>query len=604
MQNQTIDTSVRQIELLAPAANADTAIEAIKHGADAVYIGPPSHGARKSASNSIEDIKRVIDYAHPFGAKVYATVNTIVFDSELKNVERLIYDLYRIGTDALIVQDMGILRMDIPPIALHASTQCDTRTPEKARFLQEAGFSQIVLARELTLSEIKAIHEAVDVPLECFVHGALCVSYSGRCHASQATVGRSANRGECAQICRWPFTLIDDTGKVIVRDRHLLSLKDFNLSDRLEELIEAGASSLKIEGRLKDTDYVKNIVAYYRQRLDKIIEAHPDKYCRSSSGKSEISFIPKADKSFNRGFTHYFIDSRSPKEITSPLTPKSMGELITDVSQLHNGDGISYFDEKKEYRGVMVNGVKEKKIIGNKEFHLPKNARIHRTFDVQWQKELAKQTATRRLRLDVKLTDKYITAIDERGVKAEISLPEGLETARTKKSLREMFDKFGNTIYQLHDFDENDFHLFIPASKLAELRRNLVELLEATARATYKFDYRRKENKNIPYPSKQLDYRDNVANMMAENFYSSHGVVEIQPALEVTKKSADKADSNEEGKIVMTTRHCILREMGKCLKWTPASKRDFLLPLSIESGNNRFRLHFDCSNCEMQVKLT
>ena len=335
---------MRELELLAPAGNADIAIEAILHGADAVYIGPPTHGARKAAANSLEDIKKVVSFAHQFGAKVYCTVNTIIYENELTEVESLIRKLYIIGVDALIVQDMGILRMDIPPIALHASTQCDTRTPEKAKFLEDVGFSQLVLARELTLNEIKKIHDTVDVPLECFIHGALCVSYSGRCHASQATKGRSANRGACAQICRLPFNLTDSRGRVLQKNKHLLSLKDFNLSDNLEELIQVGVSSFKIEGRLKEVGYVKNVVAYYRQKIDEIIRKYPDKYRRSSYGKSTIDFIPQLDKSFNRGFTTYFLNDRRPANISSPDTPKSMGEIITDINQLNNGDGISYFD--------------------------------------------------------------------------------------------------------------------------------------------------------------------------------------------------------------------------------------------------------------------
>ncbi len=599
----------RAIELLAPAASAEIAIEAIKHGADAVYIGASSHGARKSASNSVEDIKRVVDFAHPYGAKVYVTVNTIVYDSEIPAVEKLISELYRAGVDALIVQDMGILRMNIPPIALHASTQCDTRTPEKARFLQDVGFSQIVLARELTLDEIMAIHERVSVPLECFVHGALCVSYSGRCHISQATTGRSANRGECAQLCRWKYNLVDADGKVIARDRHLLSLKDFNLSDRLEQLLEAGASSFKIEGRLKDAAYVKNVVAFYRRKLDEIFAGKPELYCRSSFGISEITFRPQLEKSFNRGFTHYFIDSRRPQNISSPLTPKSMGEIIKDPSQLHNGDGISFFNSQKEYEGVMVNGVKGKRIIANRAFNLPKNAKIHRTFDIQWQKELARPTATRKLWLDVSITNRFIEAIDERGVSVKISLPTDLETAKNRRSVRDQFDKFGNTVYKLRELHEDDFNLFIPASRLSDIRRQLVDALDVAAKATYTFDYRRKETPEALYPSAALDYRDNVSNRLAADFYLSHGVTDIEPAMEISplkngnipSSKKDNISSSEKGKILMTTRHCILREMGLCLKETPASRRPFRLPLKLTSGPHTFPLHFDCPNCQMEL---
>ncbi|MDE5652991.1 MAG: U32 family peptidase, partial [Muribaculaceae bacterium] len=477
MQTSDQQPTPRKIELLAPAANADIAIEAILHGADAVYIGPQSHGARKSAANSTAEIRRVIDFAHPFGVKVYATVNTIVYDHEIPEVERLIRELYQAGVDAVIVQDMGILEMDLPPIALHSSTQCDTRTPEKARFLEAAGFSQIVLARELTVEEISDIAKGVSVPLECFVHGALCVSYSGRCHASQSACGRSANRGECAQICRLPFTLADADGHILERDRHLLSLKDFNLSDNLEELLVAGVSSLKIEGRLKDASYVKNIVALYRQRLDAVIAAHPDLYCRASAGRSEISFKPEASKSFNRGFTRYFFDSRRPEAISSPLTPKSMGEVISDIHELHNGDGISYFNSKNEYEGVMVNGIKGNRIIGNREFRIPPGTAIHRTLDIQWQKALSRPTATRRMRLDVVLTDTSLSARDELGRRACVALPADLEAAMTRKSLRDNFNKLGNTIYYLGDFDDSAFSRFIPPSQFAECRRRLIDML-------------------------------------------------------------------------------------------------------------------------------
>ena len=589
---------MRDIELLAPAANADIAIEAILHGADAVYIGPPDHGARKNAANSIDDIRRVADFAHPFGARVYATVNTIVYDNETDGVERLVWELYHAGVDALIVQDMALLRMNLPPIELHASTQCDTRTPQKARFLQDVGFSQIVLARELTLSEIKDITDSVSVPVETFIHGALCVSYSGRCHASQSALGRSANRGECAQICRLPFTLTDADGKVLARNRHLLSLKDFNASDRLEQLLEAGVSSFKIEGRLKDAAYVKNTVAYYRKRIDEIIAANPENYRRSSYGRSEYTFTPDLSKSFNRGFTHYFLDSRRPKDISSPLTPKSMGETVTDLSQLRNGDGISFFNARNEYEGVMVNGVSNGKIKGNRPFVLPKGAVIHRTFDSAMQKLLARPSATRRIRLDVTLTPLLLEGVDERGVRAAVSLDADVQTAKTPRNLREAFDKLGNTIYYLGDFSvvaDND--IFIPASQLADARRRLIEAMTRTSRATYKFARRAEENPDAKYPSASLDYQDNVANRLAADFYRSHGVSSIEPAME----TEIPGESNAAPRWVMTTRHCILRESGRCLRQTPPARRDFRLPLTLQSGQIRFTLDFDCNNCEMHL---
>ncbi|MDE6811288.1 MAG: U32 family peptidase [Muribaculaceae bacterium] len=587
-------TSPRPIELLAPAANADIAIQAILHGADAVYIGPPSHGARKAASNSIEDIKRVVDFAHPFGARVYVTVNTIIYEEEVKKVERLISELYVIGVDAIIIQDLGILRMDIPPIALHASTQCDTRTPEKAEFLQQLGFSQIVLARELSISEIKSIADKVDVPLECFIHGALCVSYSGRCHASQEITGRSANRGECAQICRWSFNLLDADNKVIERNKHLLSLKDLNLSDRLKELLEAGVTSFKIEGRLKDVNYVKNIVALYRNRIDEIIASYPELYKRSSYGQIDIDFHPEANKSFNRGYTHYFLDSRQPVDISSKLTPKSMGELITDISQLHNGDGISFFNKNNEYEGMMVNGVSGQRVLGNKKFILPKNTIIHRTFDIEWQKKMQRCTAQRCMRLDIKLNDSHIEARDESDNAVVLPISQKLDVARNKISIRNLFDKFGNSIFYLGSFDQSSFTKFIPPSQLSEIRRNIINMMLQAQKINYKFDYRRKENPEALYISDSVDYKDNIANSLAEKVYREHGVIHIQRALEVSKK-------NNNRKVIMTTRHCILRELGKCLLHTPVTKRNFRLPLRLESGNNSFTLHFDCSNCQMEV---
>ena len=313
---------MRKLELLAPAANKEVARQAILHGADAVYMGAYSHGARHRAANSIEDIQETVRFAHQFRAKVYVTVNTLVYDNEIEKVEHLVHELYRVGVDAIIVQDMSLLRMNIPPIELHASTQCDTRTLEKGKFLEKMGFSQLVLARELSLKEIKDICDGVDVPVECFIHGALCVSYSGRCQASELCMGRSANRGECGQMCRLPYKLINGKGETIIKDRYLLSLSDFNASSYIGEMIDAGVSSFKIEGRLKDADYVKNVTAAYRKIIDDYISANPEKYCRSSFGRSVISFTPSLEKSFNRGFTNYFLNGRGDRKMDSLLTPK------------------------------------------------------------------------------------------------------------------------------------------------------------------------------------------------------------------------------------------------------------------------------------------
>lgn len=590
----------RKLELLSPAANIEIARQAILHGADAVYIGGPSHGARKSVSNSLDDIASLVDFAHGFRSKVYVTVNTIVFENEIAKVEKLCRDLYHSGVDALIVQDMGLLRMHLPPVSLHASTQCDIRTPEKARFLQDAGFSQLVLARELTIGEIKDIVSNVDIPVECFVHGALCVSYSGRCHASYESTGRSANRGECSQICRLPFTLKDADGRVLVKDRHLLSLKDFNAYGRLEDLIDAGVASFKIEGRLKDMDYVKNITAFYSRRLDSIISRR-EGLRRSSCGSSSISFVPDPFKSFNRGFTDYFLSDRRPDSIASILTPKSLGEIVTDMKKLHNGDGISFFDEKGEYRGVNINKADNGRIVTARGVRIPYDAEIHRTFDLEWQKTMNRVTADRKLSVKVRLDETGVSASDERGLSVRIPLEKKYEQALKPVDYIKEFGKLGNTIYKLECFSSALSHdLFIPNSDLGRLRRALVTALDTANLITYPYEYRRQENPDSLYPYKVLDYKDNVANSLAEKFYMSHGVESIGKAMEVAM------DNNKEDRVVMTTRHCILRELGMCRRGISQNDGKGMLkrakePFILTGGNRSYRLRFDCSRCEMQL---
>lgn len=583
----------QSLELLAPAANAEVAIEALKHGADAIYIGAMSHGARKTAGNKLEDIAKVVDYAHKFRARVYVTVNTIIYENELNVVAKLCRDLYKIGVDALIVQDMALVRLDIPPISLHASTQCDIRTVEKAKFLQEIGMSQIVLARELTLREIKEITHAVDIPVECFVHGALCVSYSGRCHISQVETGRSANRGECSQLCRLPYTLKDGKGNVLAKDKYLLSLKDFNASEKLEDLVEAGVRSFKIEGRLKDKNYVKNIVTYYRNKLDRIIEKFPDRYKRSSFGRSEVSFDGQPEKSFNRGFTDYFLSSRRPESIASLLTPKSMGEIIYDVKELNNGDGISFFDQEKKYTGVNVNRVEGNKIVSAKKVAIPRNALIHRTNDIEWEKRLDRETAKRFIWLDITIDLSGVTALDERGVEIRIPLNVTVEEARKPMDYRDEFSKLGNTIYRLRNYTTFlSPSVFIPRSDIGKLRREIVDSLERANKATYLFEYRRDESISSIFPYKNLDYRDNVANSVAEKFYKDHGVKRVDYALETTKKRTEKKT------VLMTTRHCVLRELGLCKR---LAGRNLKGPFTLSTGDKQYGLHFNCADCEMEV---
>lgn len=597
---------MRTLELLAPARDAEVARQAILHGADAVYMGASSHGARKSAANSIDDIRRTVDFAHQFRARIYVTVNTIVYEHELKSVEKLITDLYRAGVDAVIVQDMGILRLDIPPIALHASTQCDTRTLAKARFLQDVGFSQIVLARELTLSEIRNICGALEVPVEVFVHGALCVSYSGRCHASQYLRGRSANRGECAQICRLPFDLIDSARNTLTCGRHLLSLKDLNASSSLEALIGAGVSSFKIEGRLKDAAYVKNVTAWYSRELDRIISASGGELRRSSFGRSQTSFDPDLNKSFNRSFTHYFLDARRPSAaISNPLTPKSMGEPVDDRRLLNRGDGISWIDTRSgEYKGALVNNINpDGTLFTSDGSRLPLGQQVFRTADLRFDKILDRESATRTIGVDISIGCSGVTASDERGVKVRLPLGFALNQQASKpQDHTASFMKLGGTIYSPSAVkSEIPADRFIPLSHLTALRRQLLSALDAANTDTYTFDYRRSEKLDVKFERDSLDYRDNVANSLARKFYTDHGVNTFEQAMEVSAASR-RPHKSERGELtLMTARHCILRDMGKCLRTVAGKDMKDRLPLTLRHGNETLRLQFDCDRCEMRV---
>lgn len=602
------------IELLAPARDAAIAIAAIDHGADAVYMGASHHGARADAANSLDDVRRACDYAHMFGSRLYATVNTLVYDEELLQVERLIHDLYRIGVDALIVQDLGILRLDLPPIALHASTQCDLRTPEKARFLEALGFSQLVLARELTLDEISAIRQATTVPLEGFIHGALCVSYSGRCAISQVFKGRSANRGECAQLCRLPYDLTDDKGNILVAGKHLLSLHDLSHHDRIEQMMAAGITSFKIEGRLKDSGYVKNVVAYYRRALDQAIDRHSDICQRASHGTVELTFHPALERSFNRGFTHYFLDGRHPADGTSMAninTPKSQGQYIgkamgckgnilkIDTSHtLANGDGLSFVDNDGKFSGMRVNRVMDRHTLQLREHvTIARGTPIYRTADKKMSDLLAQPSATRSIALDAEM--RYhdgllsLTLADERGNRVTHSLNCDLQPADKPQSQRQSAElgKLGGTVYRLHHVQVPG-HVFIPASVLSRLRRETLSLLDRTHALCRPVAKRRAEDKSVPYPSQSLAAADNVANHLARQVYTDHGVTHIQPALE-TGAAAD-ADTP-----LMHTRYCLRRQLGACLRGAHAHSlpRDLFL----QTGDTRLRITCDCSRCEMKI---
>ena len=606
-----MQTKSRPIELLSPAKDLNCGIEAINHGADAVYIGAPKFGARSAAGNSLEDIRELCGYAHLYGARIYVTLNTILKEDELEEAERMIWDLWRVGTDALIIQDMGITRLNLPPIPLHASTQTDNRTPEKVRFLEAAGFTQVVLARELSLNEIRRISEATTVPLEVFVHGALCVSYSGQCYLSAALSGRSANRGECAQYCRLPYTMVDATGTEIVTHKHLLSLKDMNRSDQLEALLDAGVSSLKIEGRLKDVGYVKNITAYYRKKLDAVLSRRPE-YRRASAGRSTYTFEPVAEKSFNRGLTPFLLEGRTA-DITAFNTPKSLGEpvgtvkeikgnsfTVAGLKQLNNGDGLVFFNRKGELEGFRVNRVEANRVFPLDMPQLAPKTPLYRNFDQAFDKLLAKPSAERKLSVEIEFLDNpfgfTLCMEDETGARIMLTEPFAKELARRERqdNIRTQLSKLGNTPFEASKvvvgLSEN---WFVPSSLLADMRRRGVEKLLEARRARYPRETvkRVQPSVSIPFPERQLTYLGNVANGKARSFYQDHGVEQIDPAFELSPRKDVP---------LMFTKHCLRYSMG----WCPTYQKDkspYKEPYYLLYKDTRLRLQFDCKHCQMLV---
>lgn len=602
----------RPIELLAPAKTADIGIEAVLHGADAVYIGGPCFGARAAAANSVNDIARLVDFAHRYEARVYVTLNTLLYDDELKPAERLIAELYRVGVDALIVQDMGVLRLDIPPIALHASTQTDNRTVEKVRFLYDAGFSRVVLARELSGEQIRTIAEMVPVELEVFVHGALCVSYSGQCYLSRALSGRSANRGECAQYCRLPYTLLDADRRPLIRDKHLLSLKDMNRTDRLETLLDAGATSLKIEGRLKELSYVKNVTAWYRRRLDEIFERRPE-YRAASSGRVELSFEPMPQKSFNRGFTRYFFDGCPDKDMGSPDTPKSLGEPVGRVVQvrgsvlkiqgsgvLHNGDGLCFLNKKGVFEGFRVNRVEDAVVYPFEKLNISSGTLLYRNYDRLFEQALQKKSAQRRIPVDLRLyeiQDGFALKItDNSGRSAVVARDWGKEEARTPQieNQKAQLSRLGDTCFEARSVDVLcSKEYFLPASLLADLRRETVDRMMLVRRLSYRPSRRREEGSAL-YPVSELDYLGNVSNASARAFYQAHGVKKIAPAYECEPV---------EGVALMFTRFCLKRQWGRCPRENvrPQGGSVWKEPLFLQYRDTLLRLEFDCRLCQMRL---
>lgn len=603
----------RPIELLAPAKNLECGMEAINHGADAVYIGAPRFGARAAAGNSLEDIEALVRYAHLYRVRIYVTVNTILKEEELADTEKMIWDLYRVGVDALIVQDMGITRLNLPPIPLHASTQMDNRTPQKVKFLAEAGFRQVVLARELTLDEIAKIHAACpDTPLEVFVHGALCVSYSGQCYVSQACFGRSANRGECAQFCRLSFDMVDADGKTIARGKHLLSLKDMNQSDNLEALLDAGASSLKIEGRLKDVAYVKNVTAYYRQKLDAILKRRKE-YVRASSGTVRLAFRPQLDKSFSRGFTDYFLHGRTP-DIFSFHTPKSLGEemgvvkevrgnyfTVAGVKPFSNGDGLCYLDEQGKLHGFRVNRVENNKLYPQEMPRLRPKTKIYRNFDQEFERVMQKKSAERKIAVSMLFEENNfgftLTLTDEDDNCISVTLPAEKTLARTPQAenLKNQLGKLGNTPFELEKLDISlSADWFVPSSALADLRRNAVEKLLEARCINYPQERVRFPKTTHAFIAGDLTYLGNVMNTKAQAFYHDHGVKRIEPAFE----KEPRTDA-----VLMFCKHCLRYSMGWCPvhhKVKSPYKEPYYL---VSTDGRRFRLDFDCKVCQMKVSL-
>lgn len=629
---------MRTLELLAPAKNLECGLAAISHGADAVYIGADHFGARASAGNSVEDIKQLCDYAHLFGAKVYVTVNTIIYEDELDATRDLIMRLAEIGVDALLVQDMATLEMRRVALqkvghapVLHASTQMDNRTVEKVRWLRSLGFTRAVLARELSLNEIRAIHEAVpDVELEVFVHGALCVSYSGQCYASQHLFGRSANRGECAQVCRMKYDLIDADGKTIVSDRYLLSMKDMSQIDALEQLADAGASSFKIEGRLKDVDYVKNVVSAYSQRLDQVIRHRKTDYRRASWGTVEYHFQPDLNKTFNRGYTHYFLKGRT-HDLPTMVTPKALGEFVGTVKDVRrdalrvtgtaafaNGDGLCFIKDRTETaEGELLEGFRVNRVEGNwlYPFHMPRNLRrgmsLYRNNDVAFEKTLSGDTAHRTMPVTMTFSttdDGFrLTMTIETGFSKSLSWSADTVFAYQaanrpqEENIRKQLSKLGGTVFEAKEItiEESAKGLFVPSSVLAQLRRDAVD---AYPKALHDYHVNNEttvdnhvDGAPVEYWSpeyKKHPYLYNVSNHAARAFYEQHGMEDVSPALE-TKEPKDP--------VVMQCRYCIRYELGFCVR-RGGRKPEWHEPLHLRLGDGRgFRLDFRCDECQMNL---
>ena len=608
----------RRIELLAPAKDAAIAMAAIKCGADAVYMGAQRFGAREAAYNTVESIKQVVDFAHQYYAKVYVTLNTLLKDDELAPAEMMIGQLEKTGIDGLIIQDTGLLELDLPGLPIIASTQMNNDTPEKVRFLQDVGFSRAILARELTLEQIRQIREATTIELECFIHGALCVGASGQCYMSYAIGGRSGNRGQCAQPCRRIYSVKDQQGKIIAKDRHLLSVKDLNLSEHLEELIDAGVDSFKIEGRLKDVAYVANTASFYRRRLDEIIAKK--KLKRASSGTTRIDFEPNPEKTFNRGFSDYGITGNKTN-LGSIDTPKSMGEYVGTVTEtgkdyfvidseqeLHNADGLCFFNKQKNLAGTVINRVEGNKIYPQKMQDISKGQKIYRNYDYEFYRKLTGEPAQRKIGLSMVMRESadglILSGTDEDGNEATVEISgdkqPALKKEQAKQTIITQLSKLGNTIFACSELrvETSDVY-FLPVSRLNAAKRGLTEKMLEAREANRPRAAGHILKNDVPYPQKELNFRGNVLNKKAEEFYHRHGVETIEPTAE--------SGLDLSGKVVMTTKYCLRQELGLCGgKWfDKLTTKDNKTPaeplILVDEDDREYEVNFPCGRCGMEI---
>ncbi|MDR0691615.1 MAG: U32 family peptidase [Prevotellaceae bacterium] len=594
------------IELLAPAKDYYGGKAAIDCGADAVYIAAQRFGAREAAGNAMTDIERLIRYAHRYYAKVYLTLNTILYDHELEAARALAVEAWHAGIDAVIVQDMALLEMSLPPVPLFASTQTHNATPEKVKFLQAAGFQRVILARELSLAQIRDIRQNTAVDLEFFVHGALCVCYSGQCYLSEALTGRSANRGACAQPCRNTYDLLDANGRTLVKNKHLMSLPDLNLSQSLPELLQAGITSFKIEGRLKNESYVKNVVSYYRQQIDALLTG--DKYKKASSGTSAYFFTPNPARTFSRGFTDYFLHGR-PERLASFHTAKAVGQEIGVVTALHagylyykgdvalhNADGICFFDRRRQLCGTNVNKVEGEKVFVQNMQGLQVGATLYRNYDHAFEKQL-QNPAIRTIAVDLRFVSTHdhirLAAKDEDDIEAELVAPNTFSPAANpgniNQNIKVQLEKTGNTVFKMrHIFLQNDPAYFFPVSTLNQWRRELLARLETAREQQRKRPQAVLTPNSVPYPKATVDYRANVANALAQQFYARHGATVAAPAFEIAHPQQAHC---------MRTKYCLKHELGYCPKKNPG--KTLHEPLYLLNNGRKIKLTFDCKNCEM-----